>query len=286
MVLANSGNSGPTFLTTSGSNITLTGNLTGGGGLVAKGTGILTLGGVDTYSGATTVTGTGGRLLVSGSLSGTVSVTVNSGANLEVDGLLTSTSAAAISGRLSGTGFVNGATVLSSGTLAAGFSTGSTIAGTLTSTGNVVFSSTTGTLSIRLGLSTGASGDNDQLAMNNGSTLTLDDTTLRLSLGAAEAGASAGNIYDIVSGGFTGTGTGTDVFGNAPASGDSITVGSQVFDVFYGVSAGSTTASGNDIAVELVSVPEPGTWAEIIAGIGILCIWQRSRRKVRRQMPD
>jgi hypothetical protein len=113
--------------------------------------------------------------------------------------------------------------------------------------------------------------------MNNGSTLTLDDTTLRLSLGAAEAGASAGSIYDIVSGGFTGNGAGTDVFGNL--TGNSITVGNQVFDVFYGVAPGSTTAPGSDIAVELVSVPEPGTWASLLSGIGMLVAWQRSRRR-------
>jgi autotransporter-associated beta strand protein len=285
MVLANSGNSGPNFLTTSGSNITLTGNLTGGGGLTAEGTGILTLGGVDTYTGATAVTGTGGRLLVSGSVSGTISISVTSGANLEVDGFLNSTNAALVSGRLSGIGSVDGATVLSTGTLAAGFSTGSTTAGTLTSTGAIAFSSTTGTLSIRVGLTTGASGDNDQLAITNGAALTLDDTTLRLSPGAAEGGAPQDALYVIVNGGAQATGSGTDVFVNAPASGDSITMGSEVFDVFYGVNSGNT-GPGSDIDVELAAVPEPGAWAEIIAGLGILCIWQRSRRKVRRNTPD
>jgi len=136
-----------------------------------------------------------------------------------------------------------------------------------------------------LGLTTGASGDNDQLSITSGA-LTLNDTTLRLSLGAAEATAPFDALYDIVSGGASGTGSGTDVFGNALASGDSITVGTQVFDVFYAVAPGSTTIPGNDIAVELVSVPEPGTWAEIIAGLGILCLWQRSRRRDRRNTAD
>ena len=52
-----------------------------------------------------------------------------------------------------------------------------------------------------------------------------------------------------------------------------------MFDVFYGVQGNSTTTPGSDIVVELVSVPEPGTWAEIIAGIGVLCIWQRRPRR-------
>jgi hypothetical protein len=272
----------PTFLTTSGSNITLTGGLNGTGGIIAKGTGVLTLGGSNGYTGVTTVSnagGTGGRLVISGSVTGSTSVGVATGANLEVDGLLATNGVQVdISGRLSGNGMINGATILSTGTLAAGFSTGSTTPGILASTNNIAFSSTTGTLSIRVGLTTGASGDNDQLSITSGA-LTLDDTTLRLSLGAAEAGAPFDALYDIVSGGASGTGSGTDVFGNAPASGDSITVGSQQFDVFYGVAAGSTTAPGSDIAVELVSVPEPGTWAEILAGISILCIWQRTRRR-------
>jgi hypothetical protein len=62
-------------------------------------------------------------------------------------------------------------------------------------------------------------------------------------------------------------------------------MGSEVFDVFYGVNSGNT-GPGSDIDVELAAVPEPGAWAEIIAGLGILCIWQRSRRKVRRNTPD
>jgi hypothetical protein len=284
MLLSNDAASvAPTFVTASGSNITLSGALTGvGAGLNAKGTGILTLSGDDTYTGVTAVTGTGGRLIISGSVVGTAAVTVAPGANLEVDGLLTSTAAAAISGRLSGIGSFDGATIASSGTIAAGFSTGSTSAGTLNSTGNVAFSSTLGTLSIRLGVTTGASGDNDQLSLTNGATLTLNDTTLRLSLGAAEATAGFDSLYVIVNGGAGATGSGTDVFGNAPLSGDSITVNGQVFDVFYAVSATNPSAVGNDIDVELVSVPEPGAWAEIVAGVLVLCIWQRSRRRDRR----
>jgi len=280
MVLTNSvAATVPTFVTASGSNITLTGGLSGSGGLIAKGTGILTLGGINSYAGATTVTGTGGRLVVSGSLTGTASVGVATSANLEVDGSLsTAGTAVDISGRLSGIGTVNGATILSSGTLASGFSMGSTTAGTLTSLSSITFSGTNSTLSIRLGLTSGGTGDNDQLLMNSG-TLTLDNTTLRLSVGAAEAGAAQGTLYAIVNGGASGTGSGTDVFGNALASGDAVTVGSQVFDVFYGVQGNSTTTPGSDIVVELVSVPEPGTWAEIIAGIGVLCIWQRRPRR-------
>jgi hypothetical protein len=286
-----SNNAYPTFQAASASgsaaNITLSGTLSGSGGLETSGAGIVTLSGSDSYTGATTVSA--GRLIISGSVAGTASVTVSSGANLEVDGLLTSTAAAAVSGRLSGIGTVNGATVLGTGTLAAGFSSGSTTVGTLTSSSNVIFSSNTGTLSIRLGLTTGDSsnpstglgGDVDQLSITNGSALTLDDTTLRLNLGAAEASASIGSLYVIVNGGAGVTGSGTDVFGNAPLSGDSIVAGADTFDVFYATDAANDGAPGNDIDVELVGVPEPGAWAEIIAGLSILCIWQRSRRRDR-----
>jgi hypothetical protein len=120
-------------------------------------------------------------------------------------------------------------------------------------------------------------GDVDQLFMNGG-TFSLNETTLQILSGSAEFGAALGGLYVIVNGGASSTGQGTDVFAGIPASGDSFTASNgNVFDVFYGVNA-SNSATGNDVDVELVAVPEPGAWSMILAGFGVLCLW-RSRRR-------
>jgi autotransporter-associated beta strand protein len=89
MALTNSsGGTAVTFQTANASNvpenITLAGPLTGTGGLVKTGGGMLILTGQDSFTGATTVSG--GVLEVTGSLNGTTSLTINSGAVLYMAG--------------------------------------------------------------------------------------------------------------------------------------------------------------------------------------------------------
>jgi hypothetical protein len=278
MTLANSsGGVAPTFRTSTGDNITLSGTLSGGGGLTAAGTGVLTLSGNNGYTGVTAVNG--GAVVLSGSVVGTTSSTVATGANLEVDGLLTSTAATAVSGELSGVGTITNGATLTSGEIAAGDTLGSTVAGTLTSNGAITDNGGS-TFSFRLALNSAT--DSDELSMGNSSTLTLDNSLLQILVGGYGTNPAAlDQLYVLINGGAGATGSGTDVFANAPFNGSAYVYNDNgyVFNVFYATDALNDGNGGNDIDVELVAVPEPGTWASLIGGIGMLVVWQRSRRR-------
>ena len=255
--------------------------INGSGKVTVQGAGSQTLTAISGYTGATTVA-SGGTLIVSGTLSGTASVADNG--NLEVDGAInpSATVAVAANSILNGTGSV-GAITTTGGTLAPGSSSViPAAAGALTASGNVTLDPTS-TFSIRVGVQT----ETDSDTLNVGGTIILDDATL---LATADTSANdsslmdVGDLYVIINGGAGATGTGTDVFGNVNTSGPIPTYTNSngfVFDVLYAVTpTGQTTynSGGNDVALELVAVPEPGTWASLIGGLGMLVAWQRSRR--------
>jgi autotransporter-associated beta strand protein len=262
-------------------NITLSGTLSGTGGLTVSGPGVVTLSGSNTYAGATAVSA-GGTLVVSGSIGGSAATVSGAGANMEVDNVVNPGINVTGGGMLSGVGTVDGSATVSGGTLAPGLTLANSTSavGALTSNGNVTLGSSS-TFSIRIGLTDGSSGDVDSLNVPTGSfNLTDGTTTLQLNAGVAENGATLDTIYTIVNGGASLTGVSGDWFANAPGQGDEITTATGYqFDVFYAVAAGSTTDPGSDINVELIAVPEPGTWASLLGGIGILVAWQRSRRR-------
>jgi hypothetical protein len=164
--------------------------------------------------------------------------------------------------------------VEANGTLAPGLNSAAGTTAPLTANGSVSFTNSSSIFSIRLGVAVPT--DSDQLDIASGS-VSLDDATLVLTEGSAFNATTepAGFVYVLIDGGDSGTGTGSNVFGNASTNGASVTDNNgEVFNVFYNVNAGDT-GSGPD--VDLVAVPEPGPWGMLAAGAAVLLAWRRRR---------
>ena len=55
----------------------------------------------------------------------------------------------------------------------------------------------------------------------------------------------------------------------------------DVYNILYNVD-NNGIGGGADVDLQVASIPEPGAWAEILVGFGVLCLWRRSRRVARR----
>jgi len=63
----------------------------------------------------------------------------------------------------------------------------------------------------------------------------------------------------------------------ALTDGSNITYNGQQFLLTYTANfEGNSFTGGNDVA--LLAVPEPSTWAMLLGGMGMLRVWQRTRR--------
>jgi autotransporter-associated beta strand protein len=273
---------GGTTLSLGGSgSYSFSGDISSSGGIALTGGGSQTLSGASVYAGATAVTN--GTLIVSGSLSGTDSVSVGATGHLEVDGLVNNSATINVTGgELSGVGSVGPVDVNSDGDLAPGLTAGSTAAGALTS-GSVTFLDTASAFSIRLGVVTGT--DGDQLIVSSGA-IALNDTPLQLTIGSAlNNSANLDKYYTIIYGGAGATGTGSDLFsydGSAIADdGLFTTPGGYTFEVIYATDGigSDDIGTGNNVELQLIAVPEPGTWGMVMGGAGMLLAFQRIRRR-------
>ena len=296
--------SGPSTLTlNNNANTAYAGQINDGLGQVSLakgGTWTLMLTGWSDYSGVTNVTA--GTIEVTGKLVRTGSASVSAGGTLEVDGLLNHSATINDNGTVKGSGSVGAINVASGGTLSPGFSSISHTAGNLTANGNVTLTDSTSIFSIRLGVATAS--DNDELTLDSGN-ITLGGAVLKLTIGGAYAQQADGFIYVLINGQPAGS-TITGKF----AQGGSITASNgDVFDIAYGENA-TDTGSGNDVLliatdppsatpdaesrslafapavafggtkplVTTSPVPEPGTWAMLLGGLGGLGIWRRGHR--------
>lgn len=255
----------------SSSSSTFAGSIQNGAGTLSftkAGSGTLNLTGVNSYSGTTCVTG--GKLIVGGTLNGTTAVTVTN-SELNVNGSLNAAASVNIGagGRLSGIGTTGPALIANGGILAPGGSNagefGRLNVASLSGSSGAVFS-------IKLGVSsTGSSplagSDYDQVLSNNG--VSLGGMTLSLQT----ANLHSGDLYFIIINGGSGgvNGNFVDGTGAVIAQNQIISLGGQEFKISY--IADSTTQNligGNDIVLQ--AVPEPSSWALLLAGLGAGCL--------------
>ena len=281
------------------------------GGLTVKdtvGTGSLTLTGVNTYTGPTTINAGGTLQLGNGTNTGDGTIATSSGitdnGSLIYNRFGNLTSAVPISGTgtvakigageevLSALNNYTGASSVSAGTLE--------VTGSLSATASV---SVTGGATLELG-------DNNALnavapiSLNTGvlqvlATQTEALGTLTLSGGGADTltlGASGDiiNFADSSALAWTGTLVISDWTGASAGGGsDEVFIGTtndltaaQLADITFTNGTLDGNAFATYTAVQLAdgeivasAIPEPGTWAMLFAGAGMLCVWQRSRRR-------
>ncbi len=231
---------------------------------------IISTGGTLTGSGTLTAIATfNAGVGLSGS-SGTF--TVNSGATFAGTAAITG-GTVVVGGSLTGSTTVSGGILDGTGTVGAVTVTGSSGSfGTLTAGGNGIGTLTTGNLSLT-GSATlslqinGAAGTSDKI---NSGTLSLDaNNSVVLSITDIGSGAFTGSELVLVD--YTGSApTGRFFYNNAVLNqGDLLSLNGNSYTFTY---------DDGNTAVALMAVPEPGTWAMVLGGLGILIGYRRSCR--------
>ncbi len=252
-------------VTTSGDQLTLSGNITalGSQSLTKTGDGTVILSGINGYTGATSVAG--GVLLVDGSLTGSGAVSV---------------AGAAV---LGGSGLISGAVTFNGGTLAPGASIESLATGALTMNSGATFACEINSLVSDTALAADLVKVTGNVVLNGTVHLTLND----LAGGAAKAFAplttlSLINYTGSLSGGFFYGGT-------ALAEGASIILGANTWQIHYGATLGGSNFAGDYFAPEsggkfvnltLTAIPEPGSLLALgcLIGSGVFLRSRQNRR--------
>ncbi len=257
--------SGTASGTVSSNNATIHGN--------ALRLGATTLYGTSTLSGyniASSVTVNSGTTTLTGTTQSTSALFVSAEATLNANGTISGN--ANVSGLLKGKSTVTGNLALISGTLAPGNSAGiTTVEGDFTVDRNStlvaeVSGNVAGTTYDQIKVSgnvsiAGTLNLSDLSGLTLGSTITLIDN--------AGSGTTTGYFSTIITSGSTYSVTSNSDY--------TFTVGSTEYLLSYNTSSSASGANFNDVT--LTVVPEPGSWAMLISGIGMLAFGQRLRRR-------
>ncbi|XHR28459.1 MAG: beta strand repeat-containing protein [Chthoniobacteraceae bacterium] len=335
----------------------VSGAISGSGGLIKEGAGLLELTNAsNTYNGSTTINGgvlriaagsalastssiyvaSGGEFNVNGTVNSAATTTISSGATLSGSGTASGAVGVTDGGAINGSGITIGATTLNGITRLTGTNTASsiTVASGTASVKNG-YTAATGTLSVAAGaklensasiaansvnvISGGALTNNGTITSNlsvggrlngtgtiNGDLSLASTATLAMGItGATTAGTdfdqvrvsglvSLDGILDLTA--LSGLTTGDSITlilnsGNMMMSGSfsSVEIGGVALNLINNTFSYNNTkyqigynvnADGGAVANDLVLsvVPEPGTWAMLIGGLGLLAFGQRVRR--------
>ncbi len=287
------------ILTLAGTNTYAGGTLVSAGTLAVSGSiagsnaqvngGVLQINNGGTVSSSTT-TVAGGTVIVDGSLSGNTALVNGGTLQVNSDGTVSSTAATVTGGTFQANGTVSSPTTVSGGVLVGtGTMNGSVTVnagGTLAPGQNGAgFLSLSNGLTLNSGghlaltLSGTALGSQYSPAYVTGGSVTLGGD-LQLSLGYTPA---VGDIfYVLINGGSSAV---NGVFSNAVNQGNGtglMTVGADQFLVSYTASFASSSfmdANGQDIALKVIAIPEPGAFASLLAGFGMLAGLRGVRRR-------
>jgi autotransporter-associated beta strand protein len=241
-------------------NITLTGDLSGGGSLNKTGGGILTLGGNDSYAGATDVAA--GTLVVNGALTGTLGTTLHSGTTLM------------------GSGSLAGPTILETGSIHA---PGNPVVGTEVFDGNLTYQTgSTFKWDLLTNSNATAGTEFDRVIVRDGlfgaSNLTTQ-TGVALQLAFNSSGSSVnwtdpfwdtGRDWTLID--YSGTGASTGVFDSVQFGTDSL---GQDLAALRPTGAFSVANVNGDLVLTYAVVPEPGAAAMLLGGLGLLIGYRR-----------
>jgi len=245
--------------------------------LTKTGNGTLLIQGAATYTGPTNITGGTLGIAVSGSLSGTKQINIASGATFDVSApaipyVLHSGVSLNNLGPLGLPSTVNGDIDAQSGaTVSAGTS------GQLTISGNAMFEAGS-TLKLSLSKSGFHAGSQPDLTDYGQLTIGLagnvSGSTLSLTAGS---GLQAGDIFTIIL--TSGTAV-TGKFAGLGADLATFSAGGDQFEINYHYNIGGsfTDTTGTNVAIMVVAVPEPGSLAALLGGLGVLTGLQRLRR--------
>ena len=200
------------------------------------------------YTGATTVSG--GKLVVSGSISGSVT-TVNGGVNTT----------------LGGTGVISQNVILTLGRIAPGLNNAGTnnnfgVAGTLSlgTIGGLTLTNANIDFDLATTVTAGA-GVNDLIA--TGGVLTLG-SSVAFNFSMLGASLNTTTPYTLIS-------------GASSVAGFNATTLAAATTGLAGSYTPTYSVSGNNLVVQFAAIPEPQTWVMLISGIGMLSLLRRRR---------
>jgi hypothetical protein len=288
--------SNQSWAATANSTLNVTGAISGPQSLAVTGNGTYKFAGSNTFQGLTVGTGSDTPTLfltngTSGSATGTTTLRVNAGSTLagngtssgtsfNVSGTSTSARANILVGLTSATDTTvgnimtlkgsTGTSTIADTNLTYNLDAKSTVSNQLNvGATNIIFGTdATGSVKFTLNL------ENEPAIVANGSTYTLIAGT---GLTSTSSGSSSGQYTGLTLGTTTGSVGMTETI--ITSSNLQLAFGSSIDNTYYGTNSYLVlyqSAGVDDI--DVVVVPEPGTWAMMLGGLALLIYWQRRKR--------